>query len=159
MDEAARTLGIDPLELRLHNLVLKGEAFIPGDTPADGQWEQTVRRAAELIGWGSPLPAGRGRGVALGIKSGPTTGLSYSTVRLLADASVILYAGTSDMGQGSRTLFAQIVAEELGVPIDRITVVMGDTSVAPTTSRRQRAARRCSWATLSLRRAGRSRPR
>jgi CO/xanthine dehydrogenase Mo-binding subunit len=131
MDEAARTLGIDPLELRLHNLVLKGETFIPGDTPADGQWEQTVRRAAELIGWGSPLPVGRGRGVALGIKSGPTTGLSYSTVRLLADASVILYAGTSDMGQGSRTLFAQIVAEELGVPIDRITVVMGDTAVVP----------------------------
>ena len=131
MDDAARILGLDPVELRLRNLARRGEAFIPGDTPADGEWEQTVRRAAELIGWGTPLPAGRGRGVALGIKSGPTTGLSYSTVRLLADGSVILYAGTSDMGQGSRTLFAQIAAEELGVPIGRITVVMGDTAVVP----------------------------
>ena len=131
MDDAARILGRDPVELRLRNLARRGETFIPGDTPVDGDWEQTIRRAAELIGWGTPLPAGRGRGVALGIKSGPTTGLSYSTVRLLADASVILYAGTSDMGQGSRTLFAQIAAEELGVPIGRITVVMGDTAVVP----------------------------
>ncbi len=131
MDEAARALGIDPLELRLRNLARRGEVIIPGDTPADGDWEQTVRKAAELIGWGTPLPAGRGRGIAVGIKSGPTTGLSYSTVRLLADGSVIVYAGTSDMGQGARTVFAQIAAEELGAPLDWITVVMGDTAVVP----------------------------
>ena len=131
MNEAARELGIDPVELRLRNLARRGEAFIPGDTPVDGEWEQTVRRAAELIGWGKPLPAGCGRGIAVGIKSGPTTGLSYSTVRLLADGSAIVSAGTSDMGQGSRTLFAQITAEELGVPIDRIAIVMGDTAVVP----------------------------
>ncbi len=131
IDEGARALGIDPLELRLQNLARRGEAFIPFDTPADGQWEQTARRAARLIGWGTPLPPGRGRGIALGIKSGPTTGLSYSTVRLLADGSVIVYAGTSDMGQGARTIFAQIAAEELGAPLDWITVVMGDTAVVP----------------------------
>jgi len=131
MDEAARALGIDPLELRLRNLARRGETIIPGDTPADGDWEQTARRAAELIGWGTPLAAGRGRGIAFGIKSGPTTGLSYSTVRLLADGSVIVYAGTSDMGQGARTVFAQIAAEELGAPLAWITVVMGDTAVVP----------------------------
>jgi len=131
MDEAARALGIDPLELRLRNLARRGEEIIPGDTPADGDWEQTARKAAELVGWGTPLPAGRGRGIAFGIKSGPTTGLSYSTVRLLADGSVIVYAGTSDMGQGARTVFAQIAAQELGAPIDWITVVMGDTAVVP----------------------------
>jgi CO/xanthine dehydrogenase Mo-binding subunit len=131
MDEAARALGIDPLELRLRNLARRGEEIIPGDTPADGEWEQTARKAAELVGWGTPLPVGRGRGIAFGIKSGPTTGLSYSTVRLLADGSVIVYAGTSDMGQGARTVFAQIAAQELGAPLDWITVVMGDTAVVP----------------------------
>jgi len=131
MDEAAHALGIDPLELRLRNLARRGEAFIPGDTPADGEWEQTVRRAAELAGWGSPLPPGRGRGIAVGMKAGPTTGLSYSTVRLLADGSVIVYAGTSDMGQGARTVFAQIAAAELGAPLESVTVVMGDTAVVP----------------------------
>ena len=131
MDEAARVLGIDPLALRLQNLARRGEPFIPGDTPADGDWARTVERAAELIGWGSPPAPGRGRGLAVGLKSGPTTGLSYSTVRLLADGSVIVHAGTSDMGQGARTIFAQIAAEELGCPLDWVTVVMGDTAVVP----------------------------
>ncbi len=131
LDDAARAIGMDRLQIRLHNLARKGDAFIPFDTPADGHWEQTVQRAADLIGWGSPLPSGRGRGIALGIKSGPTTGLSYSTVRLLGDGSIVIFAGTSDMGQGARTVFAQIAAQELGAPLDWVAVVMGDTAVVP----------------------------
>ena len=131
LDEGARALGIDRLEIRLRNLARKGDAFIPFDTPADGDWDQAVRRAAELIDWDEPLAPGRGRGIAVGIKSGPTTGLSYSTDRLLADGGVVVFAGTSDMGQGARTVFAQIVAEELGAPLDAIAVVMGDTAVVP----------------------------
>lgn len=131
LTEAAIRLGIDPLDLRLRNLARRGEAFIPFDTPCDGEWEQSVRRAAELIRWGTPPPPGRGRGIALGIKSGPTTGLSYSTVRLLGDGSVVVNAGTSDMGQGARTVFAQIAGQELGAPLDAVTVVMGDTAIVP----------------------------
>ncbi|MEA2608168.1 MAG: hypothetical protein QOJ75_411 [Chloroflexota bacterium] len=131
MDEAAGVLGIDPLALRLKNLARRGDDFIPGDRPSDGEWTQTVERAAALIGWRTPPAPGRGRGLAVGLKSGPTTGLSYSTVRLLADGSAIVYAGTSDMGQGARTIFAQIVSQELGCPLDWVTVVMGDTAVVP----------------------------
>jgi CO/xanthine dehydrogenase Mo-binding subunit len=131
LDEAARRLGMDRLEIRRRNLARKGEAFIPWDTPADGDWRQSLDRAAELIGWDTRAPAGHGRGIAVGFKSGPTTGLSYSTVRLLADGSVVVYAGTSDMGQGARTVFAQIAGDELGAPIDWVTVVMGDTAVVP----------------------------
>ncbi|MDH5243355.1 MAG: xanthine dehydrogenase family protein molybdopterin-binding subunit [Chloroflexota bacterium] len=131
MDEAARTLGIDPVELRRRNLARPGESFIPGDTAADGDWSRALERAAELIGWGSAPPPGRGRGLAVGLKSGPTTGLSHATVRLLADGSVIVSAGTSDMGQGARTIFAQIAAQELGAPLDWVAVVMGDTAVVP----------------------------
>ena len=131
LDEAARALGLDGLEIRLRNLAGRGEKFLPYDTPADGDWQQTLRRAAQLVGWDAELPAGHGRGIALGIKLGPTTGLSHATVRFLADGSVLVLAGTSDMGQGSRTIFAQIASEELGVPLDRITVVSGDTHVVP----------------------------
>jgi CO/xanthine dehydrogenase Mo-binding subunit len=114
----------------LRNLAHRHEAFIPSEG-ADGDWEETVATAAKRIEWETPLPPGRGRGLALGLKSGPTTGLSYSMVRLLADGSALVYAGTSDMGQGARTVFAQITSEELGVPLDRISVVMGDTAVVP----------------------------
>ena len=130
IDEAAIQLGIDRLEIRLRNVAKYKEAFIPGEE-ADGDWEQTIRTAAKRIGWGDPLEPNRGRGIAIGLKSGPTTGLSYSTVRLLFDGSAMVYAGTSDMGQGARTIFAQIAATELGVPIDQVTVVMGDTAVVP----------------------------
>ena len=131
LDEAARLLAIDPVELRLRNLAPRGHAFIPGDTPVDGDWAMSLRRAAELIGWGEPVPAGRGRGIAVGLKAGPTTGLSNARVRLLEDGSAVLYSGTSDMGQGARTIFAQIVADTLDVPVERVSVVMGDTAVVP----------------------------
>lgn len=131
LTEAAFILGLDPLELRLRNLAKKGDRFVPFDTPCDGDWAESVQRARELIDWDSPVPPGRGRGIALGIKSGPTTGLSCSLVRLLADGSAVVYCGTSDMGQGARTIFAQMCAAELGVPLERVSVVSGDTSVVP----------------------------
>ncbi|MDQ3938746.1 MAG: molybdopterin-dependent oxidoreductase, partial [Chloroflexota bacterium] len=85
MDEAARQLGIDRLEIRLRNLARRGEEIIrgAGDTPCDGDWAQAVHKAADWIGWGKPVPSGRGRGLALGIKSSATTGASYAVVRLL----------------------------------------------------------------------------
>jgi CO/xanthine dehydrogenase Mo-binding subunit len=131
LEAASRDLGIDPVELRLRNLVKYQEECVPGCLPADGDWQQTLRKAAEEIGWGSEPGTGVGRGIAVGLKPGPTTGLSTSRIRLLADGSAVLYCGTSDMGQGARTVFAQIAAQELGVPPERISVVMGDTDAVP----------------------------
>lgn len=131
MDEAARRLGIDRLEIRLRNLVGRGEEVVRGDKPCDGDWRESVRKAAEWIGWGSPLEPGRGRGIAVGIKSSATTGASYAIARLHDDASLTVLAGTSDMGQGARTVLTQIAAQELGVPPERVAVVMGDTATVP----------------------------
>lgn len=131
LSEAARKLDMDDLSLRLVNLVHRGEAMVPGDVPSDGDWFQTAQAVADAVGWGTPLASGHGRGLAFGIKSGATTGLSYSTVRFLFDGSVIVYAGTSDMGQGARTIFAQIAAEQLGATMDKVSIVMGDTAAVP----------------------------
>ncbi|HSS92896.1 MAG TPA: xanthine dehydrogenase family protein molybdopterin-binding subunit, partial [Candidatus Dormibacteraeota bacterium] len=131
MDDAARRLGIDRVEIRLRNLARKGEAFVPGDTPADGDWAESVRKAADAVGWGTPLAPGRGRGVAVAIKASATTGASYSIVRLHWDGSASVLAGTSDMGQGARTVLAQVAAHELGIPVDHIALVMGDTASVP----------------------------
>lgn len=131
MDEAARRLGVDGLEIRLRNVAAPGETLVPGDRPADGDWREGILKAADAVGWGEPLQPGRGRGIAIGIKSSATIGASYCILRLLYDGSVVLIVGTTDMGQGARTVLAQIVSQELGVPMDAINVVMGDTNVVP----------------------------
>ena len=131
INEAARRLGIDGYAIRMRNVADKGDEVVPGDQPADGHWLQSVEKAAAMLGWDRPKPEGRGRGIAVGIKAGATTGLSNSTIRLLSDGSVLVYAGTSDMGQGARTIFAQIAADALGAPYDRVSVIMGDTDVVP----------------------------
>jgi len=131
LDAGARKLGIDRVAIRLKNLPRRGEVFMPDDPPADGEWAEALQKAAEAVGWGTPLPAGRGRGIAMGLKAGPTTAASYSIVRLHIDGSATIYSGTSDMGQGARTVFSQIAAEELGVPVEKIIVTMGDTSAVP----------------------------
>ena len=131
MDAAARLLGIDRLEIRLRNLAGRGDEIVRGDKPADGDWPQSLRTAAEAIGWGEPVPPGRGRGIGVAVKSSATTGASYAIVRLHMDGSATVMAGTSDMGQGARTVLAQIAAEELGLTVDAVNVVMGDTGMAP----------------------------
>ncbi len=133
IEAGARALGIDGLEIRRKNLVDAGEAFIQGEheAAADGRWHESLERAAELVGWDQPTGPNRGRGIAVGIKPGATSGLSQSLVRLLYDGSAIAYAGTSDMGQGARTLWKQILSDELGVELEKITIVSGDTESVP----------------------------
>lgn len=131
IDAAARELGIDPVEIRLTNLAAPGEGIVPGDRPADGNWAQALRIAATEIGWDDPLPPGHGRGIATGLKASATAGASYCILRILYDGSVNLIAGTSDMGQGARTILTQLVSENLGIPAEQVSLVMGDTAVVP----------------------------
>ncbi len=131
MDEIAVNLGMDRVAIRMKNLPEKGEVFIPGNTPADGCWKEVLQKAADAIGWNSPLKPNRGRGLTMGLKMGATTAASYAIVRLHMDGSATVFAGTSDMGQGARTIFSQIVSEMLGIDMAKITMVMGDTGAVP----------------------------
>jgi CO/xanthine dehydrogenase Mo-binding subunit len=131
LNEAAAALGIDPLEIRRRNVPARGEAFIPGDTPADGDWDAALVRASDALRWHDPLPPNRGRGISLGLKSSSTASSSYAIARLHYDGSASILSATSDMGQGARTVLKQVAAQELGIPPDRIAMIMGDTSVVP----------------------------
>lgn len=130
-DAAAQKLGLDRVAIRMKNLPKRGEVFIPNNAPADGDWAESLQKAADAIGWGKPLREGCGRGIAMGMKMGATTAASYSIVRLHMDGSATVFAGTSDMGQGARTVFSQIASEELGVPVEKIVISMGDTTAVP----------------------------
>jgi CO/xanthine dehydrogenase Mo-binding subunit len=131
LNEAAARLGIDRVEIRRRNLAAKGEQFIPSDTAADGDWKSALEKAAAAVRWIEPLGPNRGRGISLGLKSSSTASSSFALVRLHFDGSATVLSGTSDMGQGARTVLAQIAAQELGIATDRVAVVMGDTAVVP----------------------------
>jgi CO/xanthine dehydrogenase Mo-binding subunit len=74
---------------------------------------------------------GRGAGVAVGVSDSEAMPVSVALVRLLADGGVILSAGTTEVGQGARTILSQIVAQELSVSIERVTMRGTDTRVTP----------------------------
>ena len=131
LNEAAAALGIDPVEIRRRNVPAKGESFNPNDTPADGDWNTALSKAADAIQWDAPLAPNRGRGISLGLKSSSTASRSVAIVRLHFDGSASVICGTSDMGQGARTVLMQVAAQELDLAPDRIALVMGDTSVVP----------------------------
>jgi len=98
----------------------------------DGDMAEGLQRAARELGWSAPLAPGRGRGLACAMKDGGGTHtVSTAMVRVNADGSVSLLAGSVEMGQGARTVLAQIVAETLGVPMETVVVVEPDTAVTP----------------------------
>ena len=135
-DMIARELRLDPLEFRRKNLLRDGRPQATGTVMKDAALDKALERVAARLDWGKPFERGsgtvrRGRGIAIGFKAviAPTT--SVAIVNLYADGSCALYSSTVDMGQGSDTAMAQIVAEVLGIRIESITVVHPDTDVTP----------------------------
>jgi CO/xanthine dehydrogenase Mo-binding subunit len=126
-----RRLDLDPVDLRRQNLLAHGEEFAPGETPIDGKFEESLAHAAEAIRWTQAAAADRGRGVAMMMKAsiGPT--VSEAIVRLHADGSATVLASTVEMGQGARTVLAQIAAEVLAIPFERVGVATPDTAITP----------------------------
>jgi CO/xanthine dehydrogenase Mo-binding subunit len=138
MDALAEELGIDPVEFRILN------ANKPGTVTPQGLWITTcemrecLRRAAQEIGW-------KGRGMA-----GPNRGIGFAaffhvgggarvyrsdgcgTILTVDDFGLVtVITGSTDLGTGSDTAIAQIVAEELGIPVQNVRVVNDDASIRP----------------------------
>lgn len=130
-DEIAKALEMDPVEFRVKNLLKRGELYAEGDTPIDTDYEPVLKELAEEIGWNKPLKPWRGRGVAVSFKPSQSPTESTAIMRLHADGSASVLMGTAEMGQGSLSVMAQIAAEELGLPLDRVVVSHPDTSMVP----------------------------
>jgi carbon-monoxide dehydrogenase large subunit len=137
MDRVARELGMDPLALRRKNLLGEGDVSVTGERMHRVGVGECLERVAAAIGWDTPLerttPSGarRGRGLACILKSTLTPTASFGFVKLNNDGSVDVITSAVEHGQGAHTVLAQIAAEELSVPLDRIRCVMPDTSVTP----------------------------
>ncbi|HKA33012.1 MAG TPA: xanthine dehydrogenase family protein molybdopterin-binding subunit, partial [Candidatus Binatia bacterium] len=132
LDIIAQKLGMDPVALRRKNLLHKGEELKPKGNPIDADLFKGLDEVAKAVGWdGATTRDGAGRGVAFGVTDPGAPLASTSTVHVLADGSVVLLTGTVELGQGSKTVMSQIVAEELSVPLERVTVRPIDTDFTP----------------------------
>ncbi|MBI4533478.1 MAG: molybdopterin-dependent oxidoreductase, partial [Candidatus Melainabacteria bacterium] len=141
IDELAEKIGIDPIDLRLKNL-------LPADTLTATQFRITsngmkecIERVREASRWDErvgKLLYGHGLGVACSFFiSGSALTINrddpQSIVRTVyeKDGRFTVYSGASDIGQGSDTVLAQVTAEVLGVPLEKIRIVSADTGLCP----------------------------
>lgn len=130
-DLIARELGMDPAEFRLKNLIGEGEEDAIGQRLKSVRFREVLQAALDAAGWKRPKPGPNyGRGVALFGRhiSGGETGVILTAER---DGAFTLLSPTFDQGTGTHTILQQLVAEEMGVPIQQVRVVIGDTDSAP----------------------------
>ena len=156
IDEAARELDLDPVEIRLRNLIAPDK--LPYQTPfgltyTGGDYPALLKRAAELISYDSVRTQQeeerqKGRYIGVGIATynllcgfSPSghdwnpmkffPGHESTLIRVDPQGKATAYSGLSPQGQGSDTIVAQIVSDLLQIPFDHITVVHGDTETIP----------------------------
>lgn len=143
MDEAAEHLGLDPAELKLKNAVREGD-IAPSNHPLIGHGlEACIEKGMELVDWpalrrrprdtSGPIRTGWGLGCEMhgssaypGIKE-----QGNAIIKMNEDGTVVLLTGAAGLGTGAHTALAQIVAEELTLPFEAVSVVHGDTDVVP----------------------------
>ena len=132
LDMIAERLGIDPAELRLKNFLKKGEELRPKLRGMDADLPSSLKTLVRASEW---RRRSKKKGAAMGLACGATnagaTPVSVAMVRLLPDGTLVAYAGSTEMGQGVRTVLSQIIAEELHLPIEAIQVGGADTKVTP----------------------------
>jgi len=147
MDELAEKLGMDPLDFKLRNYVGEGDVFWGQGTTVKTVIrscgvEETLLKGADMIGWrerGSPTSKTgalrQGIGMARGFHtssagapiSGAVIDFSGAMVKVNEDGTVDVVTALMDHGGGTYRALARIAAEELGVPVENVTVVQSDT--------------------------------
>ncbi|HMA71748.1 MAG TPA: xanthine dehydrogenase family protein molybdopterin-binding subunit [Xanthobacteraceae bacterium] len=144
VDTAAHDIGISPDALRRRNFI-KPKAM-PYTTPThkvydSGDFAGHMARAQEIIDWkgfgkraATSKKAGKLRGIGLAtyIEACGNNGPDAATVRLERDGNITVLAGSQSTGQGHNTAYAQLVAEHLDLPPERVTVIQGDTDLVAT---------------------------
>jgi CO/xanthine dehydrogenase Mo-binding subunit len=123
MDLLARELGMDALEFRLKNAPRKPDG---SESPASA----LLRAAADAVRWGTPKRKFVGRGIGLAQRNmggGPAS----ADVTVNPDGSVTAISAAPDVGTGTLTVVGAVVAESLGIPIESVHVVHGDTASFP----------------------------
>ena len=140
LNQIAVDLNMDPVNLHLKNGVEKGYITPNNKTRYDScGLKECIEKVAEKSDWKNKygkLPLYNGIGIGCGVMSSGGKGMyvhdtSAAFLKIAEDGKVSLFTGLPDMGQGSHTAMAMIAAETLGIFTDDITVISGDTDIAP----------------------------
>jgi CO/xanthine dehydrogenase Mo-binding subunit len=128
IDELARMLGMDAIDLRLKNAAAEGDQAPYGPKYGPIGLRQALEAAQRHPHWRAPLAANQGRGMACGFWF--NAGMNSSaTITLGSDGSAAVFTGNPDIG-GTRVAQAMMVSEELGIPVDRVRPHVADTDSA-----------------------------
>ncbi len=145
IDEIAREMGIDPLEIRLRNAIQPGEIDVTGHEWHDRLSREVLTTLAREMRWGRPIPEGTVSASALDGPEAPKTatllgrGIGYCArhvgrgktnleVEVGADGCVYILTGAPDQGGGALTMLQRVVAAELGLPLERVKARRGTTA-------------------------------
>jgi aerobic carbon-monoxide dehydrogenase large subunit len=142
-DAAARKIGLDPRAIRKANYIKPAQlpyTNAVGQVYDSGAFAHMLDRAAKLADWDGFNARKRaakkkgllyGRGLTSYIEwTGGRAHTEKVSLHATAEGRVILHSGTMAMGQGLQTTYTQMISESLGIPLDRIDVVQGDTDLA-----------------------------
>lgn len=134
IDMAAQRLGLTPFQIRERNLVKRGATLVPGMRAMDSDLTANLALLEESLSVpvAGPRP-GWLRGSGIGVSASDAGALPTSTalVRVQVDGSVVVATGSTEMGQGSRTVLATIAMRELGVDVEKVEVLQSDTATTP----------------------------
>jgi len=137
MDMIAERMGIDPLELRMKNLLDTGDTVMTGEPMEDSHFKELLGEAASWIGWSpdaKPERNGstvRAKGFSCIIKGTVTPSTSTAAAKLNEDGSLDILTSSVEMGQGLLTALAILGSEPLGIEVDKVHVSTPDTDVTP----------------------------
>ena len=126
IDELARKIEMDPIDMRLKNAATEGYTTIYGETLGPIGFVETLEAAKATDHYQSPVKEGEGRGIATGFwfnRGGETS----TSMNIAPDGSVTIITGTADVA-GSRISIAMMAAEELGIDVDKVRITMADTN-------------------------------
>jgi len=129
LDIAAREMGMDPLVLRERNAIRAGEIDVLGAEWHHSEISNVLLALRREARWDVKPPPGRGRGISIGARH---VGRGSATLQLTLSADgVLVRTGVTDQGGGAHTMIQRIVAQELGVPAERVRVEQLDTATSP----------------------------
>jgi CO/xanthine dehydrogenase Mo-binding subunit len=126
LDDVARKLGMDPADLRRRNVVLDGEETAWGEHLEHIRGLETLEAVIEASEYNAPRPPGIGRGIAFADR-GSGGGEGTTDITLKPDGTVVIGTPIFDQGTGTYTTLMQVTSEELGVPLDQISIEVWDT--------------------------------